>query len=288
MRAGADRGSRETAGEDSRRPETDHNNMNNPSIDALSPPSPLLLALEWRALWEYGTTLAATPLLSLAPRGDGHPVLVLPGLAAGDFTTLPLRRFLRNRGYRPHRWRLGINYGARPGVLDASLRRVRALRRRYGQKISVIGWSLGGIYARELAKLAADDVRFVITLGAPFTGDPKATHVWRLYQLASGQRVGDPELHEPLREPPPVPSTSIFSRSDGVVAWQCCTERVGPQTENIEVISSHCGLGMNAAVLYAIADRLAQPQHAWRPFDRTGWRSLIYRDPARPAGPLPW
>ena len=113
-------------------------------------------------------------------------------------------------------------------------------------------------------------------------GHPKATNAWRLYELVAGHKIGAPEIHEPLRAPPPVPTTSIFSRTDGVVAWPCCVEKEGPHTENIEVESSHLGMGMNPAVLYAIADRLAQPAGKWRPFDRrNGVRAWVYRDPRR-------
>ena len=109
--------------------------------------------------------------------------------------------------------------------------------------MSLIGWSLGGLYARELAKLAPKDVRLVITLGTPFTGHPKATNAWRLYELVAGHKIGAPEIHEPLRVPPPVPTTSIYSRTDGVVAWPCCVEKEGPRAENIEVEASHLGNG---------------------------------------------
>jgi len=248
----------------------------------LQPPGLLRLALEWRAGWEYGATLAATPLLRLAPKGDGHPVLVFPGLIAGDITTGPLRRFLADRGYVAYPWELGTNLGPRDGVLQRCCERLKALRRKHGRKVSLIGWSLGGVYARELAKEAPRDVRVVITLGTPFTGHPKATNAWRLYEWVTGHRIGAPEVHGPLRAPPPLPTTSIFSRSDGVVAWQCSVEKEGPQAENIEIESSHAGMGLNALALYAIADRLAQPEGAWQPFDRSaGWRSLLYRDPRR-------
>jgi pimeloyl-ACP methyl ester carboxylesterase len=245
-------------------------------------PGLVRLALEWRAGWEYGATLAAGPLLRLAPKGDGHPVLVFPGLIAGDLTTAPLRHFLKGRGYAAYPWEMGRNLGPRGGLLERCLERLKALRREHGRKVSLVGWSLGGVYARELAKAAPRDVRQVITLGTPFTGHPKATNAWRLYEWVTGHRIGTPDLHGPLRTPPPLPTTSIFSRSDGVVAWQCSVEKEGPQAENIEIESSHAGMGLNAFALYAIADRLAQPEGAWRPFDRSiGWRSLAYRDPRR-------
>ena len=119
----------------------------------------------------------------------------------------------------------------------------------------------------------------VITLGSPFAGAPKASNAWKLYERASRRSVEDWPHRERMKTPPPVPATAIFSRSDGIVAWQGCLEREGPLSENIEVEGSHCGLGHNPAVLYAIADRLAQPEGGWRHFERSGIRSLIYRDP---------
>ena len=249
--------------------------------DRLQPPGAHLLALEWRAPLELMASLALWPLLRRGARGDGHPVIVFPGLASPDSTTGLLRRFLSERGYAPHRWEQGFNLGPRPGVLDACLQHVVDVQRVARRKVSLIGWSLGGVYARELAKLAPDSVRCVITLGAPFSGHPKASNAWRLYELISGQRAGD-QVNEQLRQPPPVPTTSIYSRSDGVVNWQCSIQTEGPMAENIEVHASHAGLGVNASALYAIGDRLAQAEGAWRPFERSGVRQWIYgRAPRR-------
>jgi len=247
------------------------------------PPSRLLMLLEGRALWELGGFFAAMPLLRMAPRGDGHPVLVLPGLIASDASTLPLRAFLKDRGYAAYGWEQGRNLGLRDGVQDSMLARLKEVARLHGRKVSLIGWSLGGVYARELAKQSPGDARLVISLGSPFTGDPKANNAWRLYEAASGQRVGDPRVHPGLRQTPPVPTTSIYSRSDGIVAWRCSVEQDGPQAENIEIEGSHCGLGHNPAALYAIADRLAQPEGKWRRFDSSPKFRWLYPDPARKA-----
>jgi pimeloyl-ACP methyl ester carboxylesterase len=240
-----------------------------------------LLLLEGRAIWELAALFASIPWVNRAPRGDGHPVLVLPGLGAGDASTYALRRFLKSRGYATHGWGLGRNYGLRPGLEEQMVQRLKDLRREHERKVSLIGWSLGGVFARELARKAPDDVRLVISLGSPFTGHPKATNAWRFYEFLSGQKVGDPELHATLRPPPPVPTTSIFSRSDGIVAWQCSVEAEGPLTENIEVKASHLGLGHNPAVLYAIANRMAQPEGQWSAFDGRGLKRLLYPDPRR-------
>lgn len=249
----------------------------------LGPPSRALMLLEGRAIPEFGAFLGALPLLSLAPRGDGHPVMVLPGLVTSDVSTRPLRSFLKRQGYAVSGWGLGRNFGPRPGVKDGMLALLRELNETHGRKVSLVGWSLGGVYARQLAKMEPDLVRSVITLGSPFGGQPTATNAWRIYEMVSGKRAADAEANfgGAISDPPPVPSTAIFSRTDGICAWQICVEQQSAKAENIEVQGSHCGLGHNPAVVYAVADRLAQAEGAWRPFHRSGWRSLVYADPNR-------
>jgi pimeloyl-ACP methyl ester carboxylesterase len=251
--------------------------------DSMQPPSKLLLLSEVRAVYELGAFVGAYPLLRMLPPGDGHPVMVLPGFVATDTSTQPLRSFLRDHGYAAHGWTLGRNLGLRHGLNDQKLARLHDLRRRYGRKVSLIGWSLGGVFARELAKRAPDDVRQVITLGSPFKGNVRANHASGLYERLSGHSVEDASATINLGEPPPVPTTAIYSRSDGIVHWRCCVEDEGPRSESIEISSSHCGLGHHPAALYAIADRLAQPEGAWAPFDRSGWRKLLFPDPQRTA-----
>jgi pimeloyl-ACP methyl ester carboxylesterase len=253
------------------------------TAQTLRPPSRTLMFLEGRAIPEFGAFLGALPLLSLAPSGDGHPVLVLPGLVASDVSTRPLRSFLENRGYAVTGWRQGRNLGLRQGVQQAMIDLVRELADTHKRKISMVGWSLGGLYARQLAKMLPDRVRSVITLGSPFASHPRATNAWRVYEMASGRRADeqDPRFGGRLSEAPPVPTTAIFSRTDGICAWQGCMERTSAMSESIEVESSHCGMGHHPAVVYAVADRLAQPEGQWKPFDRSGWRSLVYPDPSR-------
>jgi pimeloyl-ACP methyl ester carboxylesterase len=247
------------------------------------PPSRALLLLEGRAIPEFGAFLGSLPLLSLAPRGDGHPVMVLPGLVTSDFSTRPLRSFLKRQGYAVSGWGLGRNFGPRPGIQDGMLTLLRELNEAHGRKVSLVGWSLGGVYARQLAKMEPDRVRSVITLGSPFGGEPTATNAWRIYELVSGRRAAERDVGfgGELADPPPVPTTAIFSRTDGICAWQICIEQPSAKTENIEVQGSHCGLGHNPAVVYAVADRLAQAAGAWRHFHRSGWRALVYPDPNR-------
>ncbi len=249
--------------------------------DRIAPPSPLLMLAEGRAFWETGATLMMWPWLQFAPRGDGHPVLVLPGLVASDISTRLLRRYLRGRGHDVHGWGLGNNFGPRPGVEAAMVARLQALHDKEGRKVSLVGWSLGGVFARLLASRHPHLVRDVVTLGSPFAGSPRATNAWRVYEMVSGQSSRDPERMRHISPVPPVPTTSIFSRSDGVVAWQCSVDRPGPQNENIEVLASHVGMGTHPAVLYALADRLAQPEDDWKPFDRSRLGPLVYPDPSR-------
>jgi pimeloyl-ACP methyl ester carboxylesterase len=247
----------------------------------LKAPNAFLIALEARAPWELGATIATWPLLKQAPEGDGHPVIVFPGLGAGDMTTAPMRNFLDALGYETHGWDLGRNLGPREGVIERSLENVAEIYAKTRRKVTLIGWSLGGVYAREFAKALPDKVRAVITLGTPFAGDPRATNAYWFYRLASGHHAHETGVIEQIRHTPPVPTTSIYSRTDGVVTWQLSHLQETARAENIEVIASHVGLGLNPAALYAIADRLAQPEKAWQKFDRSGWKQYFYRDTTR-------
>ncbi|HEX4235788.1 MAG TPA: alpha/beta hydrolase [Caldimonas sp.] len=245
--------------------------------DDARPPNAFLVMLEGRAPMEFLSLFAALPWLYGLPRGDGHPVMVFPGMGASDLTTVPLRRYLQSLGYVTQAWGQGLNFGPRPGVIERAAEDLRSLADRHGQPVSLIGWSLGGIYARELAKMHPAESRCVVTLGTPFTGHPKATNVWRIYELLSRSKIGDASVMAQIRLPPLVPTTSIFSRSDGVVSWRCSINDPGPLVENIEVPASHIGMGANPFVLYAVADRLAQPTDHWRPFDIRGARRLFFR-----------
>jgi pimeloyl-ACP methyl ester carboxylesterase len=240
-------------------------------------PNRLLLAAEApRALGELALLQAARPLLARAPRGDGHPVLVLPGLAADDRSTVPLRRFLRGLGYRTHGWGLGTNVPS-PDMIDRLRERLADLRSRDPRPMSIVGWSLGGIYARGIAIASPDSVRGVVTLGSPFRSVPgQESHAAPLARLwgAGAPRVSRARETRPL----PVPSTSVFSRSDGIVPWQACLDSGRGPHETIEVIGSHCGLGHHPAVLFVVADRLAQPRGDWHPMQiPAAWRPLLRR-----------
>jgi pimeloyl-ACP methyl ester carboxylesterase len=241
--------------------------------------APFRLALEARAPWELGASFAAQPLLGLAPKGDGHPVLVLPLMFGSDLNTLPLRRYLEGRGYAVSAWGQGVNFGPRSGVFEASRKRLASLFNERKQPVSLVGWSLGGLYARALALAAPAEVRQVICLGTPIAGDPAPAELWRTYERLTGDSMGLPPGLGDLHGPMPVPATSIYSRSDGIVSWSFSREPAGPQAENIEVESSHLGLGVNPLTLYAIADRLAQPLGQWQPFRRDGVLGWLYPEP---------
>ena len=230
--------------------------------------------------------LPSWPVLARAPRGDGHGVVVFPGLSANDGSTLPLRRYLDSLGYATSGWEQGFNFGPRAGVLETARAQVKRAFDESGRKVSLIGWSLGGVYARELAKELPHMVRGVITLGTPFAGSHRSTNAWRIYELASGRKVERETENYDLPAAPPVPTTSIYSRSDGIVAWQGSIQKPAahnPHTENVEVIASHVGLGVNPSAWWTVANRLAQAEGHWQPFERKGTflHGLIFPDPAR-------
>ncbi|KJC45941.1 alpha/beta hydrolase [Bradyrhizobium sp. LTSP885] len=244
----------------------------------LRPPGLFLMLAEARSVLEFNTSLLLSPLLMQAPKGDGHPVLALPGFLASDLSMAPMRRYLKELGYDAHAWNLGRNLGgvaSKRGALRDLLKRIHEAS---GRKVSIIGWSLGGVYARDLALQMPDLVRSVITLGSPFADDIRATNATRLYELLSGEGVNDiPEIREAIAGDMPVPATSIYSRTDGVVNWRTTQLRPSATAENIEVhLASHVGLGVNPAALWAIADRLAQPEGEFRHFDRSGPFAIAY------------
>jgi pimeloyl-ACP methyl ester carboxylesterase len=247
----------------------------------IRPSLALFMTEPGRAIADYGAMLASSPMLLRAPRGDGHPVLVLPGLLAEDASTATMRVYLRSLGYQVQGWRLGRNLGPTRVILDGITERLEALQSASGRSVSLVGWSLGGIFARELARARPELVRQVITLGSPFglsdPGDSRANAAYRrLGVLHVSPRSLPPR--ERLSRPIPVPTTAVYSRLDGVVPWQACINTAGAQRENVEVYSSHLGMGHNAAVLWVIADRLAQPEGLWAPFRPPSLARYLFPD----------
>jgi len=248
---------------------------------SLTLPSTLLSLLEpLRSAVEFGAYLPSQPLIKSL--GDGHAVLVLPGFMAGDASTLPLRRSLKNWGYKPRRWRQGVNLGPdlKANMEELLDQRLEDVFQRTEKKVSIIGWSLGGIYARELARKNPDKVRQVITLGSPLSGNAKGTKVWKLYEALTGKHFDDGDLEErmqQLAEPiHGIPITSIYSRSDGLVAPEATQIIKEPLKQNIQVMGSHIGMGHHPFIHYLIADRLEQAENSWQPFSFEGWRKYIY------------
>jgi pimeloyl-ACP methyl ester carboxylesterase len=233
----------------------------------IAPPSALLLALEPRGVFGFAQLIAGAPFLARAPRGAPHAVIVLPGLGATDRSTVAIRRYLGFLGYQATGWNRGRNIRPAGADLPAVASQIRSLREATGTPVSLVGWSRGGIIAREAARLAPDATRMVVTLGSPFAA-PGASNVGAVWRRLTGEAfpAQSPQQLRRLAEPMPVPSTSIYSRSDGVVAWRACRQAEGPQSENVEVRGSHIGLGFSPAALWVIADRLAQPLGGWAPF----------------------
>ncbi len=244
----------------------------------LRPPGLGLLLAEARGVLELNASVLLSPLLMRAPRGDGHPVLALPGFLASDLSMVPMRHYLRELGYDAHAWRMGRNIGGVARMRSALRHRLGEIFSATGRKVSLVGWSLGGIYARALALQAPDEVRSVITLASPFANDVRATNATRLYEALSGDKVDDhSELRDAIAGDLPVPTTSIYSRSDGIVNWRTCVLRPSERAENIEVsCASHVGIAFNPVALWAIADRLAQPEGQFTPFDRSGPFAMAY------------
>jgi pimeloyl-ACP methyl ester carboxylesterase len=239
------------------------------SREFVAPPPLRYLALEARAGLEFVAALAAWPALQAAPGGDGHRVLVLPGFLADDASTALLRAFLRTRGYRASAWGLGRNLGPSSEVLQGLGARLSDLQRRAGgRKLSLVGWSLGGIYARGLARRFPDSVRQVIAIASPIR-DPFSTRAYRVarqYRANRGYR-GSSRVERVLRDPLAMPCTSIYSRTDGIVHWESCLLDEADHHQNVEIESSHLGMGHHPLALYVIADRLSQPEGGWTRFE---------------------
>jgi hypothetical protein len=239
-----------------------------------APPLGLLATEPLRALLDQFAARVGVPA---EPIGDGHPVVVYPGLGGGALTTSHLRSYLKSSGFTVHDWEGGVNTGPE-GVFDDWLghldERVRGLYAQHGRKVSLIGWSLGGVYAREIAKRCPHSVRQVVTLGTPFAALAHGNHAGRVFKLLNRDKAHlAPDLEARIRECPPVPTTSIYSKSDGIVSWRGCIERHTARSESVEVHASHLGMVSNPQVLRIIANRLAQPEDAWRPLTRPSARA---------------
>jgi len=227
---------------------------------ALQRPAGLLGLLEARAPLEGLSLLVAWPWLVSMPRGDGRPVVLAPGYGAGDASMFALFRYLRWLGYDVHHWGLGRNRGKVEKYVAELTERVRRLRSgREGAAVTLIGWSLGGVVMREIARENPELVREVITLGTPIIGGPKYTRVAKIF--AGRENIDldhlEREIHRRNLRPIGCPLTCIYSKSDGVVAWAASIDSYNPQARNVHVPSSHLGLAFNPLVWRVIARTLA-------------------------------
>lgn len=245
-------------------------------------PNLAYLIAEARAPLEAAALLPTWPLLLRAPRGDGHHVVAIPPFGAGDAFTAVLRRYLGQLGYRMHPWSRN-EILALHRLSTVAIKRMQEIAEVAGGAVSLIGHSLGGIYAREIARAAPEHVRRVVTVGSPFGGDLKSNVVWPMYESITGTRIKSipKQMLDRMNDPLPVPSTAIYSRTDGVVAWHSCIDEEAPEAENVHVPGSHVGLLHNPAALYVIADRLAQPAGTHEPFRPPLWLRAF-------AGQGPW
>lgn len=239
-------------------------------VNILKRPSILwLLSEPGRAMLELGFTLPISNLLSKQKTGDGHPVMVLPGFMSSARSTKVLRNFIAKLGYDAYDWGLGRNVG-KLDFMELLLERIDEIHQKTGQPISLIGWSLGGIFARQIAKERPDIIRQVITLGTPFGGLAEPNNAEWIYRLLNGgQKVKNvnSSFLDDLPNPTPVPTTSIYSKEDGIVPWKLCMEIEEDSThQNIQVRGSHIGLGVNTSVLTIISDRLKLTKDNWVKF----------------------
>jgi pimeloyl-ACP methyl ester carboxylesterase len=220
---------------------------------------PPLARLKWEALsgLELVRLIGQGPSLLRAPRGD-RPVAVLPGFAADDASTLPLRAFLRRLGHEVEGWRLGRNRGHLDALVPRVAERVLERAARRGEGIHLIGQSLGGVIAREVARDRPAAVVQVITLGTPIVGGPTSTRVGAAYSRAD-LRALDARIRERNRVPIEVPITAVYSRRDGIVSWEACLDRSSPRVSHVEVTSSHLGMGLDPHVWRLVAELLTRP-----------------------------
>ncbi len=249
------------------------------------PPRTVYTLLEGRGLLEAAVLPAFLPCLQTLPRGDGHPVLLVPGFTAGDATMVGLRMYLQSRGYHVETWGFGQNTGFKLKFAQALEQKVRFLHHRHHRKVSVVGWSLGGVYAFFTAHIAPECVRSVVSLGSPMrfsVDEVKVPVVVQALYRYIAHPMG-PVAHvanvrsKILKAPPPVPSTCVFSMTDGVVPPSSAQLDTGDgEHENIWVPGSHLGLGFNPFVMWVLADRLSQPEDAWEPFRPQGVVGSLY------------
>jgi alpha/beta superfamily hydrolase len=226
-----------------------------------------------RALTELGMSYSYNAIFKAEKKGDGHPVMILPGFMSTKVSTSVLRNHLTKLGYQVHDWGMGRNLG-KVEYMPIVIEMLEVIYQKTGHPISLIGWSLGGIFARQLAKERPDLIRQVITLGSPFADVTHPNNVEWIYSMISGGKTAkdlNKDLLENLPLPAPVPTTAIYSKEDGVVPWRACLElQEDALHQNIQVRGSHIGMGVNPTVLAIITDRLTYHRNNWQHFKPKG------------------
>ena len=212
---------------------------------------------ELKAPWQLARLIRAAPHLLWAPRGDGRIVVDVPGWKASDRANSPLRGYLRHLGYDARGWGLGTNRG-RPEQDALRLgESIVALSTSTGKPITLLGWSLGGLIAREVARNHPEHVSQVITYGTPVVAGPSHTLAASVFGRAECERIATLQIQLDTENPITTPITAIFTRTDAVVSWQACIDKTSPNVEHVEVRSSHLGLGLDPDVWHVVARRLA-------------------------------
>jgi pimeloyl-ACP methyl ester carboxylesterase len=234
--------------------------MSDHELPHVAAPPPSLLALEARVLFEAARFTFIGPNLRGIPQGSGQPVMIIPGFGTNDMATLPLRSALIKLGFNAYGWDFGTNLGMRSKIKTGLVKRLEQLNEHYDAPITLIGWSLGGVFAREIARHQPQLIKRVITLGSPINGHPDGNNMVTLFRIANRGKTVKPDIEGFIKRriPPPVPCTAIYTRSDGIVTWSCALETEAAHTESVEVHGSHMGLVFNRQVLKVIAERLVQ------------------------------
>ena len=226
------------------------------------PPAPINALLEARAGLELTSLFFASPALALANGGKARPIMLLPGYGAGDASMQPLSGYLRYLGHRTYRWGIGRNRGSVDAMVPVVANRVTEIAEKTAQPVTLIGWSLGGVVAREIARTRPTVVGEIITMGTPVKGGPKYTAIGAAFARSRGMDLDrfEWEVHRRNSIGLKQPITAIYSKLDGVVGWQAAIDSYNPQARNVEVYGTHLGLGVNPRVWTVIADTLAKNQ----------------------------
>ncbi len=254
--------------------------MTTTMTEKLHAPSLLWTLLEGRSVLEFGSFMSLRLLMRHLPKGDGHPVIVFPGFLASGASTRPMRGLLKDLGYHAYDWGMGRNLTFNPKREAQMHDLLKRTFEKHKEKVSLIGWSLGGVFAREIAKAHPDYVRQVISLGSPLTGPRHSARARPLFEALNGKPTPETRKRlEKLHEVPPVPCTSVYTKTDGIVHWEGSIQDDAPQAENIQVPASHLGLGVNPLVMYILANRLAQEKGTWEPFEMSGLKRLVFKAP---------